>query len=103
MIEGFLNNKLYMNDPSMFRHLEAIFEKGKKGPPKKKKEPEKKIKKVESPKQEIVEKPPTPIVEPEPVQISDEKEGSGSASPVPSREKYIVDMSERPQDPGSVN
>jgi hypothetical protein len=36
-----------MNDPSMFRHLEALFEKGKKGPVKKKKNNEdKKAKEV---------------------------------------------------------
>ena len=50
-----------MNDPSMLKHLDAIFEKGKRGPPKKKKENEKeKKKREEPPKQEIPVKPPTP-------------------------------------------
>jgi hypothetical protein len=48
-----------MNDPNMFRHLEAIFEKGKKGPIKKKKE------KVEKPV-EVADKPETPVKPPSP-------------------------------------
>ena len=61
VIEAFLTKRLYMNDPSMLKHLDAIFEKGKRGPPKKKKENEKeKQKREEPPKQEIPVKPPTP-------------------------------------------
>ena len=34
-MESFLVNKLYMNDPETFKPLEDIFERGKRGPPKK--------------------------------------------------------------------
>lgn len=50
-----------MNDPSMLKHLDAIFEKGKAGPPKKEK-------KKKSPKEAapVEVKPPTPKSDPVP-------------------------------------
>ena len=85
-----------MNDPNMFRHLEAIFEKGKKGPIKKKKDKVEKAKEV-TPQPETIVKPSSPKAEPTPVETNeDQDENEDGSDDVSKREKYIVDMSERP-------
>lgn len=86
-----------MNDPDMLKHLDALFQRGKQGPPKK----EKKKKTPPEPKVEEV-KPPTPKHDPTADdQVEEDKSEDKSESQ--SRQKYVVDMSERPQDPGSIN
>ena len=85
-----------MNDPEMLKHLDALFQRGKQGPPKK----EKKKKTPPEPKVEEV-KPPTPKHDPTADEVEEDKSEDKSESQ--SRQKYVVDMSERPQDPGSIN